>query len=117
MYTVYGIKNCDTVKKALNWLDANGVAYSFHDFKSKSVTEQQLKRWCSAWGWEVALNKKGLTWKQLPEESKTKVKSEVEAIKIMMEKTSAIKRPVIEKDGEPWSVGFDQESFEKRFIG
>lgn len=111
--TVFGIKNCNTVKNALNWLDAHGVAYEFHDYKKKGVTEASLKNWSKQVGWESLLNRKGLTWKQLPEVERERVKTERDAIALMMEKTSMIKRPLLESDGKVILLGFDQEAYER----
>ncbi len=114
-YTVYGIKNCDTVKKALRWLDEHGVEYTFHDFKSKGITAAKLKQWMEQEGWESVVNRKGLTWKQLPEEVKLSVKSNASAVKVLQEKTSAIKRPVIEKNDKIQILGFDADRYEELF--
>jgi Spx/MgsR family transcriptional regulator len=112
--TVYGIKNCDSVKKAILWLKAKGIDYSFHDYKTSGISEEKLKEWCNQVGWEILLNRKGTTWKQLDEEVKAKVKSQSEAIPIMMEKTSIIKRPVIEKNGKILMVGFNEDEYEDK---
>lgn len=117
MITVFGIKNCDTVKKALRWLDEYRIEYSFHDFKSKGVSEEKLKSWCAHFGWEVVLNKKGLTWKQLAKEDQDKIKSETDAIRLMKEKTSIIKRPILENREKPVSIGFNDAEFTQKFGG
>jgi Spx/MgsR family transcriptional regulator len=108
---VYGIKNCDTVKKALQWLGDKKISYEFHDYKSKGISPEKLKLWSKQVGWETLVNKKGMTWRQLDDEQKGKVINEKAAIGIMMEKTSLIKRPLIEKDGKVTSVGFDDKEF------
>ena len=110
--TVYGIKNCNTVKNALTWLDAHGVAYEFHDYKKKGITAEALKVWSKQVGWESLLNRRGLTWKQLPESEREKVKTEQDAIKLMVDKTSIIKRPLIEVKGKVLLLGFDEEAYE-----
>lgn len=109
--TVYGIKNCNTVKSALDWLEANGVAYEFHDYKKKGITVDALKAWSKQVGWESLLNRKGLTWKQLPESERASIKTEMDAIKLMTEKTSIIKRPLLEEKGKVILLGFDAESY------
>ena len=114
-YTVYGIRNCDTVKKALRWLDEHAVSYTFHDFKSKGITASRLKQWVGEQGWEALVNKKGLTWKQLPEEVRASVKSGASAVKLLQEKTSAIKRPVVEKDDKIVILGFDENKYSELF--
>ena len=109
---VYGIKNCDSVKKALTWLEKNKIAYAFHDYKSKGITEAKLKEWTKQVGWESLVNRKGMTWRQLDEETKGSVKSAVSAIALMKEKTSVIKRPLIERGSEVLTLGFDEKEFE-----
>jgi arsenate reductase (glutaredoxin) len=116
-YTVYGIKNCDTVKKALRWLDEHNVRYVFHDYKSKGISEAKLKEWISQLGREALVNKKGLTFKQLPEETRSGLTSNAAAIAIMKEKTSLIKRPLIEKGKDVHALGFDPGEYEMKFSG
>ena len=111
MYIVYGIKNCDTVKKALHWLDEHGVQYTFHDFKTKGASDELLNQWSDQVGWESLVNKKGLTWKQLPADVKESITSKRAAIALMAEKTSVIKRPVIVLNGKIMVQGFDASEF------
>ncbi len=111
---VYGIKNCDTVKKALAWIKGNTRSYDFHDYKTKGITAGKLKDWCSQVSWEALLNKKGTTWRQLDEARKAAVTTEAEAITLMVEKPSIIKRPVIEKNGKIVAVGFDEQQYEQK---
>ena len=111
---VYGITNCDTVKKALNWLKANHVSYEFHDFKKLGVSEQKLNEWNDKAGYEKFLNKQGLTWKQLDPAVKESVKTAADALQLLQQKTSMIKRPVIE-DGSFLFFGFDEEVYRKHF--
>lgn len=108
---VYGIKNCDTVKKALNWLKANNKAFEFHDYKKEGITSEKLQSWCSQVGWENLLNRRGTTWRKLDEETKNAVTDETQAMNVMLTNTSIIKRPVIEKDGKVLMVGFDEASY------
>ena len=112
---VYGIKNCDTVKKAITWLDSKGINYEFHDFKKLGVGADKLKEWSERVGWERLVNKKGLTWKKLEPETQASINSEDSAIQLMQEKTSIIKRPVIEKD-DTVLVGFDTKEFETELL-
>ncbi len=112
---VYGIKNCNTVKSALIWLDKHKIAYEFHDYKKLGVTAGDLKNWSKQVGWESLLNRKGLTWRQLPESVRESVKTEGAAIKLMMEKTSAIKRPLIEEKGKVIALGFDEAEYSRVF--
>ncbi|MEJ1240164.1 ArsC family reductase [Chryseolinea sp. T2] len=111
---VYGIKNCNTVKNALTWLDEHKVAYEFHDYKKKGITADILKSWSKQVGWESLLNRKGLTWKQLPEVDRAKIKTEDDAIKLMIEKTSIIKRPLLEEKGKVILLGFDEDSYQNK---
>ena len=111
--TVYGIKNCNTVKSALDWLKQNNVDFEFHDYKSKGITEEKLKEWSKQVGWESLVNKRGTTWRQLDEPTQKKVTNEVSAISLMKERTSVIKRPLIERDGKVIALGFDVETYKK----
>lgn len=108
---VYGIPNCDTVKKSLTWLKENGIPYEFHDFKKLGITESKLKEWANKVGWESLINKKGLTWRNLDPQIKDSITSEKAAFELMQEKTSLIKRPVIET-GRGILQGFDQETYQ-----
>lgn len=110
---IYGIKNCNTVKKALDWLNENKIAYEFHDFKKEGVAESKLKEWSSELGWEPLLNKRGTTWKQLDPEVQKTITSEQAAFKLMQEKTSIIKRPVLETN-KGVLLGFDEETYKSR---
>jgi Spx/MgsR family transcriptional regulator len=113
---VYGIKNCNTVKSALEWLKKNKVDFEFHDYKSKGITEAKLKAWSKQVGWERLVNKKGTTWRQLDEAVQKKVTNESAAIALMKDKTSVIKRPLIEKDEKVLVLGFDEAEYEKKGI-
>jgi Spx/MgsR family transcriptional regulator len=104
---VYGITNCNTVKKALDWLKANHVAYEFHDFKKLGISQEKLQEWDTKAGYEKFLNKQGLTWKQLDPEVKESIKTSADALKLLQQKTSMIKRPVIEKNSFLF-FGFDE---------
>ncbi len=113
--TVYGIKNCNTVKSALDWLKKNKIEFDFHDYKSKGITETKLKAWSKQVGWESLVNKRGTTWRQLDEATQKKITSEKAAIALMLEKTSVIKRPLIEEDGKVLALGFDEGVYESTF--
>jgi len=112
---VYGITNCDTVKKSLTWLKDNGITYEFHDFKKLGVTESKLKEWTAQVGWEALINKKGLTWRNLDQQVKDSITSEKAAFKLMQEKTSMIKRPVIEINNGILQ-GFDPEVYKTHLL-
>jgi len=111
---VYGITNCNTVKKALDWLKANKVDYEFHDFKKLGVSPEKLNEWNSKVGYEKFLNKQGLTWKQLDPAVKESVKTADDALSLLQQKTSMIKRPVIE-DGSFLFFGFDEDVYKQHF--
>ena len=107
--TVYGIPNCNTVKKARVWLDEQGVGYIFYDYKKQGVPTQQLDAWIKAVGWEVLVNKQGTTWRKLDDNAKAAVVDAASAKALMLAQASVIKRPVIEKAGRVLSVGFDDK--------
>lgn len=107
--TIYGIKNCDTMKKARAWLDAQGVAYAFHDYKTQGISPEKLREWCAALGWEVLLNRAGTTFRKLPDAEKTGL-DEARAIALMAAQPSMIKRPVLDVDGA-LTVGFSPERY------
>lgn len=114
--TVYGIKNCNTVKSALDWLKKKNVEFEFHDYKTKGITPDKLKDWSKQVGWESLVNKKGTTWRQLDDAVKNKVSSEAAAITLMQEKTSVIKRPLLERDGKVITLGFDEDNYKKLLL-
>ena len=109
MITLYGIPNCDTMKKARKWLEANGVDYAFHDYKKSGVPEKALKGWVKQAGWETLLNRRGTTWRKLDEAIRECI-DETSAVKIMLENASIIKRPVL-ISGETLIVGFDADRY------
>ena len=108
--TIYGIKNCDTMKKARAFLDNKGVAYDFHDYKSKGVERARLETWANKAGWETLLNKAGTTFKKLPDKDKAGI-TEKKAIALMLSQPSMIKRPVLELPGGKLLVGFRPEEY------
>lgn len=113
--TVYGIKNCDTMKKAVTWLSDHGVEYQFHDYKKQGVSRAALTRWCKAAGWQTVLNRAGTTFKKLDEADKENL-NQTKAIALMEAQPSMIKRPVLEMDGEIL-VGFKPEIYAAAFGG
>ena len=113
---VYGIKNCNTVISAIDWFNRNEVEFQFHDYKKLGITEAKLKDWCRQVGWENLINKRGTTWRQLEEVAQNKVVNEKSAIALMIEKTSVIKRPLIEKNGKVLLLGFDEAGYKKVLI-
>jgi len=112
---VYGITNCNTVKKALDWLKENKVAYEFQDFKKLGVSTDKLEEWNLKTGYEKFLNKQGLTWKQLEPAVKESITTKDAALKLLQQKTSMIKRPVIE-DGDFLFFGFDEAAYAAHFL-
>ena len=104
---VYGIPNCDTVKRARAWLDARGNAHAFHDFKKSGVPETRLDAWLQSAGWETLLNRKGTTWRQLDAAAQARVTDAKAARALMLQHPSVIKRPVVEWDDGRITVGFD----------
>ena len=109
MITIYGIKNCDTMKKAMAWLGANGIAYEFIDYKKAGVAQQHLPDWNQRAGWKVLLNTRGLMWKKLSEEERANV-DEAKALTLMTQYPALIKRPVLDT-GSQLLIGFDPERY------
>jgi len=108
--TIYGIKNCDTMKKARALLDKKGVAYDFHDYKAKAIERAKLEGWAKKAGWETLLNRAGTTFRKLPDKDKDGL-TEKKAIALMLAQPSMIKRPVLELGGGKILVGFKPEAY------
>ncbi len=108
--TLYGIKNCDTMKKARAWLDAKGVPYAFHDYKVEGIDRARLDSWAQSVGWETLLNRAGTTFRKLPDAERANL-DERKAIALMLNQPSMIKRPVLDLDGR-LVVGFKAERYE-----
>lgn len=113
MIKIYGIPNCDTIKKAKKWLTDNNIEFEFHDYKKKGITKSKLKDWCKEVDWETLLNRRGTTWRKLDDATKDGI-NKTSAIDIMAENTSIIKRPVIET-GKDILVGFSIDTYEEAF--
>jgi len=113
MTTIYGISNCDTVRKARKWLEANGIEFDFHDFRKQGLDEKKLNAWVKELGWEVLLNKRGMMWRKLPDKQKENV-DEKKAIAIMLAEPAIIKRPVLDL-GKQRHVGFSEAEYTKLF--
>ena len=113
MTTLYGIPNCDTMKKARTWLADNGVEYAFHDYKKLGIEKKKLAEWIKAVGWETLLNRRGMMWRKVPDDVKASI-DEKSAITLMLETPSIIKRPVLEAKGKV-TVGFKPETYEQLF--
>ena len=112
---IYGIKNCDTMKKARSWLDGKGVAYDFHDYKTAGIAKDRLKAWSDEVGWEILLNRAGTTFKKLPDGDKEGL-TERKALALMLAQPSMIKRPVLDLGGK-LLVGFKPEVYAKEVGG
>ena len=111
MIAIYGIKNCDTMKKARAWLDAKGIAYRFHDYKVAGIEKAKLEYWAARLGWETLLNRAGTTFRKLPESDRLDL-PEKKAIALMLAQPSMIKRPILETDGNI-AAGFRADQYEK----
>jgi arsenate reductase (glutaredoxin) len=111
--TLYGIPNCDTVKKARSWLEAHGITYSFHDYKKQGASVADLMRWCEAFGWEKVLNRAGTTFRKL-DAADTANLTETKAITLMQAQPSLIKRPIVEGDGVQL-IGFQDAKYQQAF--
>lgn len=116
MYTLYGIPNCNSVKKARTWLEAHDIAYHFHDYKKEGIAKSKLTQWCRQVGWQSLLNQNGTTWRGLDEGLKASVTSQSGAIALMAEHNSIIKRPVIEQDDQIVVIRFDEAKYEQLFL-
>jgi len=109
--TIYGIKNCDTMKKARAWLEKHGIAYDFHDYKAAGIDRGRLEGWAQSVGWETLLNRAGTTFRKLPEKDKASI-TEKKAIALMLDQPSMIKRPVLDVKGT-LIVGFKPETYDQ----
>jgi arsenate reductase len=110
---VYGIPNCNTVKKATEWLKQNNFNFEFHDFKKKGIDKEKLEEWSNIFTDEVVLNKKGLTWKKLSKEEQLKIDKRDKVIDYLSQNTSAIKRPIVEVNGKPVLISFNEDDYKK----
>lgn len=112
---VYGIKNCNTVKKALNWLKEHNINYQFHDYKKSGVTADKITDWQNKVPWELLINKRGTTWRKLDAKLQDSIVNFEAAKALMQEHTSLIKRPIIE-NGNDILIGFDEEEYQDKLI-
>lgn len=110
MVTLYGIRNCDTMKKAIAWCDERKIAYAFHDYKKEGVPRERLVAWCQVLGWKTLVNTRGPTFRKLTPEQR-QVSTQSQAVALMLEFPSLIRRPVVETDGGQLLVGFDPAMF------
>lgn len=110
---LYGIKNCDTVRKARRWLDDHAIEYRFHDFRSDGLDRERLRAWAAELGWETLLNRRGTTWRRLPEGERTDV-DETRAVELMLAHPALIKRPLLDLGGQR-VVGFEDKRYAQQF--
>lgn len=113
MTTLFGIKNCDTIKKAKKWLTEHDIAYQFHDYRTDGLEKTQLAQWCNELGWEQVLNRRGTTWRKLPESDKDNM-NESTAIELMLTQPAMIKRPLLDTDTQRL-LGFKAAEYEQLF--
>lgn len=112
---LYGIPNCNTVKKARDWLDANQISYQFHDFKKQGLDATSAQAWLKQQPWEKLVNRAGMTWRNLSDAEKANVIDANSALALMLAKTSVIKRPVLERDGKVIALGFNETEYQSLF--
>ena len=112
---LYGIKNCNTVKAAVYWLEQHDVPFDFHDYKAKGITIEKLQEWSDQVGWENLVNKRGTTWKLLEKHVQDTVVDASSAFALLKEKTSIIKRPLMEEDGKIIALGFEENVYSNKF--
>lgn len=115
MITVYGITNCETVKKSRTWLETHGVEYIFHDYKKLGIDRKHLEIWCTKLGWEQVLNRSGMMWRKASESDKASVVDQDSAIEFMIQVPTSIKRPIIETD-DSLLRGFDPVEYTKTLL-
>lgn len=113
MTIMYGIKNCDTIKKARKWLEAENIEYTFHDYKKEGTDESLFKGWLAELGWEAVVNRRGTTWRQLTDQQKSEMDDSL-ALQVMMDNPSIIKRPLLVHNGKPL-LGFKADEYEAIF--
>jgi arsenate reductase (glutaredoxin) len=112
--TLYGIPNCDTVKKARTWLAEQGHDFTFHDFKKQGIERAAVAQWLTQIDWATLVNRKGTTWRNLPDERKAAVTDGASALELILENPSVVKRPVLDRDGQ-FSVGFSAPQYQELF--
>ncbi|MCF2502983.1 ArsC family reductase [Dyadobacter sp. CY107] len=117
MLTVYGIPNCDTVKKTRTWLEKNNIEYAFHNYKTEGISKDRIKVWFKSLPWDKVVNKGSTTWKGLSDEEKALITDEKSAAKLMIAHTSVIKRPLIEDEsGKAVAIGFSEKEYAEKFL-
>ncbi|HET8573477.1 MAG TPA: ArsC family reductase [Edaphocola sp.] len=116
MLTVFGIKNCNTMKKAFDWLDGHQVTYEFHDYKKSGISREKLTAWVQQKGRDALINRQGTTWRKLSTEEQQNITDDASAITLMQEKTSLIKRPLIEENGRLVMMGFNEQAYAQKWV-
>jgi len=112
---LYGIPNCNTVKKARDWLDANNITYQFHDFKKQGIDEATINNWLTQYPWEKLINRAGLTWRGLDDATKSDITNNASATALMLIKTSVIKRPILQRNEQILALGFSDAEYQNIF--
>ncbi len=115
MMDLFGIPNCNTVKKARDWLNDHGIEYTFHNFKKEPPTESQLTEWLNQTSWETLVNRAGMTWRKLTDEEKSAVNNNASAIALMIAKPSVIKRPVAINNNKIITIGYKEDAYEEAY--
>ncbi|QRG80339.1 MULTISPECIES: ArsC family reductase [Citrobacter] len=115
MVTVFGIKNCDTIKKARRWLEAHGIDYRFHDYRADGLESELLNTFIAELGWEALLNTRGTTWRKLDEATRNSITDANAAAALMTETPAIIKRPLLWTPGKPMLLGFSESSYQQFF--
>lgn len=113
---IYGIKNCDTIKKSLQWIKQKKVEFQFHDYKIQGITRDKLKAWTEQTSWENLVNKKGTTWRKIDETVKAATTNAEKAVDLMQENPSLIKRPIAERNGKIIAIGFAEKEWEQKML-
>lgn len=116
MITIYGIPNCDTMKKAMKWLEQHGIAYHFHNYRKEGIEKARLERWVKQLPVDKLINQRGTTWKALTDEEKASISNKVKAVQLMRDHTSVIKRPVWELDGDQYFIGWDEKTLSELLL-
>jgi Spx/MgsR family transcriptional regulator len=112
---IYGISNCNSVKKARTWLEENGIVYEFHDLKKLGINENTIKEWLTQQPWDKLINRAGITWRNLSDAEKAIIIDDESATQLMMAKTSVIKRPVLVQNNTVLALGFDEATYQQLF--
>lgn len=112
---LYGIPNCNTVKKARDWLEGHGIAYEFHDFKKQGLASTSVEKWLAQYPWEKLVNRAGMTWRNLSDTEKNAVTDNASATALMLNKSSVIKRPILEDKDKVLALGFDETVYQQIF--